>query len=329
MMGRPLLPPRPDAPPLRSVLFVPGSDEAALASAASTGADALILDLEEPQTPMTGSVRERARALVAALLDELPPADPRRRPLVFCRVQPARTGALWADLMACLRPALTGIAVPKSYGPHDLVGADAVLTNAEVHVGRAVGSTWIYPIFETAEAIRTAYDIAVASPRVAYMGGAISRFGDIHQALGYRWTAPGTETLWLRSQLLADARAAGIRYPISGMWGGATDDHDGLRRFATELRDLGYHGMMLGDAAHVPLVHEVFTPSAAEVEYWRTLVALGDDAERAGQALPDGELPGPVLHGDPNQGEAHVVHGAHVASARRNLEWARALGLAD
>jgi citrate lyase subunit beta/citryl-CoA lyase len=329
MMGRPLLPPRPDAPPLRSVLFVAGTDEAGLAGAMATGADALILDLEEPQTPMTEALRDRARTLVAEFVDGLPPADARRRPLVFCRVQPARTGALWADLMACLRPALTGVVVPKSYGVHDLVGADAVLTNAEVHVGRQLGSTWIYPIFETAEAIRSAYDIAVSSPRVAYMGGAISRFGDIHQALGYRWTATGTETLWLRSQLLADARAAGIRYPISGMWGGATDDLDGLRRFATELRELGYHGMMLGDAAHIPLVHEVFTPTADEVAYWQTLVTLGDEAERAAHALPDGALPAPVLHGDPNQGEAHVVHGAHVASARRNLAWARDLGVAD
>ena len=50
----------------------------------------------------------------------------------------------------------------------------------------------VYPILETAQALRLAYDIAVASPRVSYMGGAISRFGDIHQALGFRWTAEGT-----------------------------------------------------------------------------------------------------------------------------------------
>jgi citrate lyase subunit beta/citryl-CoA lyase len=151
------------------------------------------------------------------------------------------------------------------------------------------------------------------------MGGAVSRFGDIHQALGFRWTAEGVETHWLRSKLLADARAAGVRYPISGMWGGANDDLDGLRAFATELRNMGYYGMMLGNPVHIELVHEIFTPTADEVAYWSTLVALGDEALRTGE--------GPVLHGDPNQGEAHVVHGAHVGSARLNLEWARDLGL--
>jgi len=60
-------------------------------------------------------------------------------------------------------------------------------------------------------------------------------------------------------------------------------------------------------------------PTDDEVAYWTELDRLGSEAERTGV--------GPVLHGDPNQGEAHVVHGAHVESARLNLEWARALGL--
>ena len=302
--------------PLRSVLFVAGSDEVGLGRALDHGADALILDLEEPQMPMTDKVRVRARELVAAFLESAPTTG---GPTIFCRVQPARTGGMWPDLMACLKPALTGIALPKSYGPADLHAADGVLANAEAAVGRTIGETVIYPIFETAEAIRQAYEIATASPRVACMGGAISRFGDIHQALGYRWTAEGQETHWLRSKLLVDARAAGIRYPISGMWGGASDDLDGLRRFASELRDLGYYGMMLGDPAHIPLVHEIFSPAAEEIAYWSELDRLGAEAERTGE--------GPVLHGDPNQGEAHVVHGAHVESARLNLQWARDLGL--
>jgi citrate lyase subunit beta/citryl-CoA lyase len=301
------------APPLRSVLFIAGTDVHGLERAFDHDADALIIDLEEPQMPMNEKVRQQGRELVTAFLDDAPA----ERPVLFCRVQPARTGGMWADLMACLRPALDGIALPKSYAPADVHAADGVLTNAEATVGRELGSTWIYPIFETAQAIRQAYEIATASPRVACMGGAVSRFGDIHQALGYRWTAEGQETHWLRSKLLVDARAAGIRYPISGMWGGANDDVDGLRAFATQLRDLGYYGMMLGDPVHIPLVHEIFTPTDEEVAYWTELDRLGSEAERTGV--------GPVLHGDPNQGEAHVVHGAHVESARLNLEWVRAL----
>ncbi len=218
-------------------------------------------------------------------------------------------------------PSLAGILLPKIETPADVHAADALLACMEVDYGLERGSLVIYPILETASAIRLAYEIAIASPRVAYMGGALSRFGDIHQALGYRWTADGEETLFLRSKVLVDAKAAGIRYPISGMWGGGLDDLDGLRTFATKLRNLGYYGMMLGSLLHVPLVHEVFTPSADELGYWQDLDRLAADAERTGS--------GPITYGDASQGEGHIVHIAHVGSARKNLTWARDLGLLD
>jgi citrate lyase subunit beta/citryl-CoA lyase len=161
----------------------------------------------------------------------------------------------------------------------------------------------------------------MASERVLYMGGAVSRFGDIHQALGFRWSAEGRETLFMRSKVLLDAKAAGIRYPISGMWGGDSDDLDGLRRWATELRDLGYYGMMIGNPDHIPLVHEVFSPTDDELAYWLELDHLATEAE--------GRDTGRIEHGDPNQGEGFVVHIAHVGSARKNLAWARDLGRID
>jgi citrate lyase subunit beta/citryl-CoA lyase len=308
---------RPAVRPLRSLLFVPGSNEEAVAVAAASGADGVVLDMEEPETPMTDAVRERAHRIVGTFLraHERDQAGPQW----FVRVRAASSGMAFGDLRAVLAPSLSGILIPKIRGPEDVVAMDALLLAAEVETGLARGSVCLYPILETADALRLAYEIAMASPRVAYLGGAVSRFGDIHQALGYRWTPEGRETLFVRSKVLLDAKAAGIRYPISGMWGGESDDLEGLRRFATELRELGYYGMMLGNPDHVARVHEVFTPSADEVAYWSDLVRLGDEGLRTGK--------GPILYGDPNQGEGHEVHLAHVESARLNLEWARALGL--
>ena len=306
--------------PLRSALFVASTEPTQIARALRSGADALVIDMEEPQSPMNERVRERARAIVREVLSDAPATGTSGTPRLFCRVQAPRTGQMLKDLRAILHPSLYGVIVPKSYGPDDIVAADAVLTNAEAEAGLPLGGVVLYPILETASALRLAYDIAMASPRVAYLGGAISRFGDIHQAVGFRWTPESRETYVLRSNVLIDARAAGIRYPISGMWGGAVLDADGFRRFATELRDLGYYGMMISYGEHVAWAHEVFTPSADEVTYWKELVALGDEAARTGV--------GPILHGHPGQGEAHVVHGAHVESARLNLEWATALGVA-
>jgi citrate lyase subunit beta/citryl-CoA lyase len=262
----------------------------------------------------------RGRAVAREFFDS---RDPDALPWLFARVQPPSTGMTWRDLDAVVSPALKGILLPKIESVADVHAADALLTCVEVEHGLERGSLLIYPILETANAIRIAYDLAMASPRVGYMGGAISRFGDIHQAIGFRWTAEGEETLFLRSKVLVDARAAGIRYPISGMWGGGIHELDALREFAVGLRNLGYYGMMLGHAGHVPLVHEVFSPTAEELAYWQELDALATAAEEA-QRDTGGDK---ILHGDPSQGEGHVVHIAHVGSARRNLEWARDLGL--
>ncbi|HSO97273.1 MAG TPA: aldolase/citrate lyase family protein [Acidimicrobiia bacterium] len=305
------------ARPLRTVLFVPGDQVDQVHAARGSGADSIVIDLEEPRTPFPESARETARAGIRAFFDTVSPGDD--GPLLFARVQPPSSGQTIKDLRAVMSPALTGVLVPKVQGPGDIHAMHALLHNMEVDLGVPVGTVAIYPILETAQALRQAYEIGVASPRVAYLGGAVSRFGDIHQALGYRWTPEGRETLFLRSKVLVDARAAGIRYPVSGMWGGARDDVEGLRRWAEELRDLGYYGMMLGDPVHIPIVHEVFTPTPAEIGYWQDLDRLARDAETSGE--------GPITYGDAGQGEGHVVHIAHVGSARLNLQWARDLGV--
>jgi citrate lyase subunit beta / citryl-CoA lyase len=306
-----------DARPIRTLLFVPGTDMARLERSVEHGADAVMIDLEEPRTPFSESERESARVGVRAFLDGPVVAGAPVR--WFARVQPPATGQTLKDLRAVMGTTLTGILLPKVYGPEDVYRADALLACMEAEMGLPMGSTAIYPILETAQSLRLAYEIAVASPRVQYMGGAVSRFGDIHQAVGYRWSAEGRETLYLRSKVLIDARAAGIRYPISGMWAGDTDDVDGLRRWATELRDLGYFGMMLGAPAHVPIVNEIFSPTPEELTYWVDLDRLASAAEADGT--------GPIVYGDPNQGEGHEVHIAHIGSARQNLAWARDLGL--
>jgi len=304
-----------DVRPLRTVLFCAGDQPEDIERGLGSGADSIVIDLEEPRTPFPESARVTARQAVRTLLDR--PAS-EGEPLIFARVQPPATGQTLKDLRAVMGDRLAGVLVPKVEGPADVHAIDALLGCMEVDLALPSGSNVVYPILETAQALRLAYDIAVASPRVSYMGGAISRFGDIHQAVGYRWTAEGRETLFLRSKVLIDARAAGIRYPISGMWGGDRHDESGLRTWCTELRNLGYYGMMIGDPVHIPIVHEAFSPTAEEIAYWQELERLAQEAERTGQR---------AVHGEASQGEGHIVHIAHVGSARLNLEWARGLGL--
>ncbi len=303
------------AKPLRTVLFCAGSEEDDIREGFASGADSIVIDLEEPRTPFSEAQRNDARALVKSFLASLPPTGP----TVFVRVQNPRTGQTLKDLRAIMCQRLDGILIPKIDNPADVHMVEGLLNCMEADLGLPIGKTMIYPILETAQALRLAYDIAVSSPRVSFMGGAISRFGDIHQAVGFRATPDARETLYLRSKVLIDARAAGIRYPISGMWTGRLDDNEGLRHWCTELRNIGYYGMMIGNKALIPTVHEIFSPSKEEIAYWQRLDRLLIEAEKTGADR--------VIDGDPSQGEAHVVHGAHVESARKNLAWARELGV--
>ena len=301
--------------PLRTVLFCAGSEDDDIREGFASGADSIVIDLEEPRTPFSEAQREDARALVKSFLASLPPTGP----TVFVRVQNPHTGQTLKDLRAVMCSRLDGILIPKIDNPADVHMVEGLLNCMEADLGLPMGKTMIYPILETAQALRLAYDIGVSSLRVSFMGGAISRFGDIYQAVGFRVTPDARETLYLRSKVLIDAKAAGIRYPISGMWTGRLDDKDGLRKWCTELRDIGYYGMMIGNPSLIPIVHECFSPTQEELAYWQRLDRLQTEAEKTGADR--------IIDGDPNRGEAHVVHGAHVGSARKNLVWARELGV--
>ncbi|MGP0072908.1 MAG: HpcH/HpaI aldolase/citrate lyase family protein [Bryobacteraceae bacterium] len=99
---------------LRSLLFVPGDSERKFAKARTSGADALILDLEDSVTP---GQKAAARVHVASLLDKKEP----RSCSFFVRMNALDTGLTLDDLAAVVKPGLDGILVPKANGAEDVV----------------------------------------------------------------------------------------------------------------------------------------------------------------------------------------------------------------
>jgi citrate lyase subunit beta/citryl-CoA lyase len=266
--------------------------------ALEVGADAVVYDLE---SAIPRGEADVARRLVREVL-----AAPRAaRPARFVRISDVRSDAFAADLAAAVHEHLTGILLPQVAGPRDVEIAAAALDRLDADGGIA-----LVPLVETANAVRLAYEVATASPRVAYFGAGVSRNGDIARAIGYRWTAEGDETLFLRSKVLVDARAAGVHNPITGIWG-SVDDLDGLRRFATQSRNLGYEGLMCIHPSHLAVIHEVFTPTDDELrEAQRVIDAMhAAEAEGLGAVRLDGRL----------------VDAAHVHTAQALLDRHRRL----
>jgi len=295
-----------DVAPVRSVLFVPANREDRMRKSLTLGADAVIFDLESAIPRGEAAVaRDMVRRVVA---EHHHPG-----PSIFVRISAVGTEPHEADIAAAVHPHLKGVLLPQVVSADDVRAADVALGRAEATAGVAAGSTILVPLLETANALRTAYEIAAASPRVAYMGGATSRNGDLARSVGFRWTAKGDETLFFRSKVLIDVRAAGIENPISGMWSNL-DDLEGLREFAERTRDIGYEGMMVIHPSHVPVVNEVFTPTSVEIDEWRKVVAAMEDAEAQGLGAIrlDGRL----------------IDVAHALTAQKDLARARRLGVA-
>jgi citrate lyase subunit beta/citryl-CoA lyase len=231
---------------------------------------------------------------------------------VFVRVNALdERDALWADLQAIAVAGLFGVMLPKVTGPRDVVMLDGALSLLEAVAGLPAASVRILPLLETANGIRTAYEVGVASPRVAYLGGITAPGADVARAIGFEYTAGGLETLSLRSQALIDARAAGVEHPVTGLW---TDiaDVDGLREFCLQNQRLGYTGMLCIHPSHVPVINEVFTPGPEEVAELRELIEELEAAERAGSTAI--------------RFRGSMIDTAHIKTARQRLELAARLG---
>ncbi|MFF7843905.1 HpcH/HpaI aldolase/citrate lyase family protein [Streptomyces ossamyceticus] len=267
-------------PPLRSLLFVPGTRTDWLPKARAAGADAAILDLEDA-VPAAGRLAARAQVADAVAQAAATPAGQAGRMALFVRVNPLDDWAGAEELRAVVRPGLAGVVLPKVRSAQDVRLAHRLLGWCEQEQGLPRGGVALVPLLETARGLREAYDIARAASRIAYLGALTVPGGDVERAVGYRWSPGGTETVDLRSRVLLDARAAGVPCPVGGLWT-RIGDLPGLRAFAEQNRALGYEGMMAIHPSHVPVINEVFSPGPDELARCAELIAAVEAAQREG-----------------------------------------------
>lgn len=260
----------------RSYLFAPGSSERLLERVFGTGADAVVLDLEDAVLPAD---KARARTLVAGALAARAPAS---RP-VFVRINAVSSGLWLDDLVAVVGPSLAGIRLAKAESRAEVDAVDAVLCELERARGLRPGQLALVPTIESARGVLAAEAIA-AHPRVSALA-----FGatDFLRDIGGASEPDDRETLHARSHLVLASRAAGIAPPIAPVHTNPTD-LEGLRRTSEADRRLGFFGRSCIHPAQVPIVNEVFTPSATEVEQAKRLLEAFDRAGTGAVLLADG-----------------------------------------
>ena len=254
---------------MRSLLFVPADGGSKLDKAFGSGADAIILDLEDSIAP------ERKEAAREACLEYLNAVRDRAgRPRLLVRINGLETGLTDADLAAIVPGRPDAILFPKAEGGESVVHVDAKLTAQEAITGVPEGATKILAqSVESARGLFLAGTFRDASPRLIGMtwgpedlssevGAESNREADGNLTEPYRLA---------RSMCLFGAAAA--KMPAIETIHVDFRNLDALRRDTELARRDGFTGRLAIHPAQVPVINEVFTPSAEQIEKAKAIVA--------------------------------------------------------
>jgi len=272
--------------PLRSVLYMPSSNERALEKAKSIACDGLILDLEDAVAPdAKPSAREAACAAAAS-------GEYGRRTLT---IRANGIGTEWHDddLAAAAKAGPAAVVVPKVNSAEE-VGR---LVDALERAG-APDHTKLWAMIETPIAILDVLSIARASERLTCL---VMGTNDLVKEL-YAEHVPGRAPILpsLHTALLA-ARAAGIAI-LDGVYNDVKDE-DGYLAECEQGRQMGFDGKTLIHPGQVDGANTAFAPSEQAVDDARGLIAAFEDGQGSGVVTYNGRM----------------VEALHVESARRTL----------
>jgi citrate lyase subunit beta / citryl-CoA lyase len=274
-------------PPIRSYLYVPGSDPRRIEKALASETDAVILDLEDAVAP---NRKEEARETVSSVL-----RSGHDKP-IFVRINAPDSTLVGEDIEAVAGPNLAGLRLPKAES------AEAVRRVADrlEDLGCEAG---IQCLIESALGLELAFEIARAHERVVGMSLGEA---DLAADLGVRDEAG---LLYARSRLVVAARAAGLPRPVQSVYTNVRDE-EGLRRSTEEGKNQGFVGRSAIHPIQLSTINEVFTPTEREVTEAEELLHKLEESAGSGTGafvLEDGRF----------------VDEAVVGSARLTLALAR------
>lgn len=258
-----------DAALLRSLLFVPATRPERFARAAASGADAVIVDLEDA---VADDAKDAARGEAVAWAAAPATSGPAR----CVRINSPRSAHGLRDLLALAgqptRPPL--VMLPKVESPGEVDVVDGVLATSD-------GAPAFVALVETARGLSAAEAIAAHPCVTALALGGADLAADLGAELSWE------PMLWARSRLVAaaaTARVAAIDVPFLDI-----EDHQGLPRELEAVRRLGFTGKLAIHPKQVAAINAGFAPTADEVARARRIVDAAA-AARGGACLLDGRM---------------------------------------
>ncbi|MCT2594372.1 CoA ester lyase [Streptomyces sp. N2-109] len=277
-------------------LYVPGDRPEVVTKALGSGADIVVVDLEDAVAPER---KAYARSATAELLAESAPGPVP----VHVRINSLETPLAAADAQALAGlPGLAGLRLPKVDTAEAVVRVARWAAEAPGASSRTDGVPPLYALLESALGIENAFTIATAHPAVR--GIALGE-ADLRAVLGVTGEAG---LAWPRSRAVVAARAAGLAPPAQSVYPDVRDA-EGLARSCAHGRALGFLGRTAIHPRQLPVIVRAYLPTDQEVEAAEEVIRAGSGGAGA-TALPDGRF----------------VDAAVVAGAQRTLALALARG---
>ena len=287
----------------RSLLYVPGNMPSMLQNIPLFECDAIQIDLEDA-VPL--SEKDAARILVRRFLENYP----KRNKEILVRINGLDTKWALDDLRTVLPALPDGIRLPKADSPEIVERLDTLLTEYEEELGLAVGHFKILPSIETAQGVINANETARSSPRLIGLA-----FGaeDYTATMEIERTKGGEELFNARMNVLWAAKAAGIQ-AIDSIFADV-NDMESLRRETELIKRLGFTGKCMVNPRQIDVIHDVFAPKQAEIDYALQVI----DAIKRAREMGTGVI---SLKGK-------MIDRPIVIRAARVLNTARAHGMVD
>ena len=261
----------------RTALFVPATRADRIPKALASGADAVIVDLEDAVAPQDKDSARAALDVALAHQHRASATAPSSGPALWVRVN---AGAPWSDqdLALCARhAAVQAVVVPKAESAQQMQAAF-----------EACGRKPLVALIETAEGYARRDDVA-SHPAVKRLA-----FGSIDFQLDLGISGEGDALLVFRSGLVLASRLAGLPAPLDGVTVEVANP-EVVAADAARARALGFGGKLCIHPQQVGPVNAAFSPSPAEIEWAQRVVAACEASAGAAVAVDGKMVDRPVL----------------------------------
>lgn len=271
---------------MRSLLFVPGDSDRKIAKAMSSGADSLILDLEDSVAlDRKAEARAMTRDFIASAKGQ------EKRPRLLVRIN-ALTTDLWsADLEGVMAAGPDGIMLPKPRSGEDVHRLSLTLDHVEESAGLKQGATRIVAI--TTEVPICILNMATFVEASSRLEGLTWGAEDLSAEVGSTATRDPNGNLTSPYRLARDlclftAVSAGVQ-PIDTVFIDFRDQ-DGLRAESAAAARDGFTGKLAIHPDQVAIINAAFTPSQREIDRARDIVAMFSASPDAGVISLNGQM---------------------------------------